>query len=58
MPTAEEFHQYARESLAAAAQALTEAERQTFLQMARTWTEAALQVEAALAPAPVTPAAR
>ena len=41
MPTAEEFQAYLRESLEAAASAKTEAERQAFLQMARTWAQAA-----------------
>ena len=41
MPTAEEFKEYARESLEAAAGAKTEAERLAFLQMAQTWSRAA-----------------
>ena len=42
MPTAEEFQEYARESLQAAANAKTEAERLAFLQMAQTWSRAAM----------------
>jgi hypothetical protein len=41
MPTAEEFQEYARESLEAAASAKTEAAKLTFLQMAQTWSRAA-----------------
>jgi hypothetical protein len=50
MPTPEEFHSYARESLEAAAKAKTEPERQAFLQMARTWTQAAMATQAPYAP--------
>ena len=46
MPDSDEFHQYARECLASAADATTEAERKALLQMARTWTQAAMQIEA------------
>jgi hypothetical protein len=53
MPTAEEFQQYLRESLEAAANATTEAERKAFLQMARTWSEAA--GVAGLSVAPIEP---
>jgi negative regulator of sigma E activity len=51
MSTADEYHQFARESLQAAAQAKTEEERHAFLQMAQTWTAAATQLAAR---APVT----
>jgi hypothetical protein len=48
--TAGEFHQYARECIASAANAVSEGEQKAYLQMARTWTQAALRVEGALTP--------
>ena len=50
MPTPEEYHQYARESLEAAAKAKTEAERQAFRDMARTLDQAAMQMEGSTLP--------
>jgi hypothetical protein len=50
MPTAEEYRQYAAECVAWAKQAATDAERETFPQMAEDWLRAA-----ALLTAPVTP---
>jgi hypothetical protein len=41
-PTAAEYRQYADECLAWAKSAKTDHERDIFLQMAKTWTEAAL----------------
>lgn len=43
--SAQEYHQYARESLSAAARAKTEMERQTYLKLAQTYTQAALHEE-------------
>ncbi len=54
MSTADEYRMYARESMQSAAAAKTEAERRTFLQMARTWEQAALQLEGCDSPPPVS----
>jgi hypothetical protein len=45
MATADEYHEYARECLIAAAKAETEDRRQQFIDIARTWTEAALRLQ-------------
>lgn len=45
MSTPEQYRFYARESVAAAAKAKVEAQRQALLDMARTWELAALQLE-------------
>jgi hypothetical protein len=50
MATAAVYHQYAREAVQSASKAKTEIERQHFLSMARTWTEAALRVEGVVVP--------
>jgi hypothetical protein len=49
MATADEYHQYARECLQWASEAENEEQRKNFLAMARTWTQAALQVAGTLA---------
>jgi hypothetical protein len=43
MPTPDEFRQYADECLHSARDATSEAERKAFLDMARTWTQAAIR---------------
>jgi len=45
MPTADEYHEYARECLIAAATAETEKQRRRFMDMARAWTAAALRLQ-------------
>lgn len=45
MPTPDEFRRYADECLHSAREAKSEAERKAFLDMARTWTQAAGRVE-------------
>jgi hypothetical protein len=45
MTTADEFTEYAKECLRWADEAATEDERQSFLDMARDWTLAALHLE-------------
>jgi hypothetical protein len=45
MSSASEYRQYARECVESAAKASTEVERRTFLDMARTWENAALAIE-------------
>jgi hypothetical protein len=47
MAKADEYYQYARESVAAADEAQSEHERKQFLSMARAWTRAALLLEGA-----------
>jgi hypothetical protein len=47
MPTPDEFRCYADECLDSARDATSEAERKAFLDMARTWTQAALRVQPA-----------
>jgi hypothetical protein len=56
MAAADDYHQYARECLESAARAKTEIERWQFLNMARAWTEAALQLGGTAKP-PVAAAA-
>ena len=48
MTTASEFREYARECLAWADEAETDEQRQSFLNMARDWTLAALRLEGRL----------
>ena len=55
LSTAEQFRQYARESLTSADQAKTEAERQAFLAMARAWTQAAMQLGGTQPSGPLQP---
>jgi hypothetical protein len=45
MATASEYHQYARECLESADRATSENDRKQFINMARAWTVAALQLE-------------
>jgi hypothetical protein len=45
MPTAEEYRRYADECLAWAKQAVTDSERETYLQMAQDWLRAATLAE-------------
>jgi hypothetical protein len=52
METAEEYRQYARECMDWAEQAVSGGEREAFLHMARMWTQAASQIEAACGPRP------
>jgi hypothetical protein len=42
MPITDEFWQYAKEALLSACEAKTEDDRQSLLELARTWTQAAL----------------
>ena len=61
MSTAEEFRQYERECLQSALAATTDQDRQAFLDMARTWERAAVQLEGGIGlppTAPITAAAR
>jgi hypothetical protein len=51
MSTAEEFREYAKECLLSADEAETDDQRQSFLDMARDWTLAALRVEGLMSPA-------
>jgi hypothetical protein len=51
MATAKEFQEFADECMRWAAEARTEDQRQSFLQMARAWTQAALRLEGVLVPA-------
>jgi hypothetical protein len=46
--TAEQYRDFARECLTAAAKAKTEEEREAFLENARMYTQAALQIEGAV----------
>ena len=50
MTTASEFREYAKECLAWADEAETDSQRQSFLDMARDWTLAAMRLEGVLAP--------
>jgi hypothetical protein len=50
MPTPEEYRQYAAECVAWAKEAATDAERETFLQMAEDWLRAAALLTAPVAP--------
>jgi hypothetical protein len=43
MPITDQFWQYAKEAILSAADAKTDEDRQSLLELARTWTEAALQ---------------
>jgi len=43
MPITDQFWQYAKEALLSACEAKTEDDRQSFLDLARTWTQAALE---------------
>jgi hypothetical protein len=43
MPKTDHFHQYAEEAMRWACRAKTEEEKQAYIDLARTWTEAALQ---------------
>jgi hypothetical protein len=45
MSSAEEYHQYARECIEAAATCSDEVQRQAYLEMAKTWENAALAVK-------------
>jgi|tagenome__1003787_1003787.scaffolds.fasta_scaffold20492018_2 hypothetical protein len=45
MSEADEFRRYAEESARAAAQATSEAEKKALIDLARTWTQAAVQIE-------------
>lgn len=45
MATADEYHQYARECLQYASEAQSDHERKQFLNLARAWTQVALQSE-------------
>jgi hypothetical protein len=51
MTTADEYRQYANECLRFADEAETDDNRQSFLDMARDWTLAAMRLEGALHPA-------
>jgi hypothetical protein len=42
MPTTEQFWQYAKEAMLSADEAKTDEDRQRFLDLARTWTQAAI----------------
>jgi hypothetical protein len=55
MTNASEYRQYARECMESAAKASTDVERRTFLDMARTWENAALAIEAQERPAVAAP---
>ena len=46
MSKAEEFRQYAEEAFRWAVEATTEKEKQALIDLARTWTQAAMQIEA------------
>jgi hypothetical protein len=50
MTTADEFRQYANECLQWADEAETDDQRQSFLDMARDWTLAAMRLEVAMIP--------
>ena len=50
MATAKEFQEFADECMRWATDARTEDQRQTFLQMACAWTQAALRLEGVLIP--------
>jgi hypothetical protein len=54
MSQADEFRRYADEALRDAAQAKTEQEKQGFLKLARTWSQAAMKAEAGVVPSPLT----
>jgi hypothetical protein len=45
MSSSDQYHKYARECVVSAAQAKTEIERQTYLDMAHTWARAALEAQ-------------
>jgi glucose-6-phosphate isomerase len=45
MAKADEFLQYAKEAMRSARQSKTEIEKQALIELARTWTQAALQSE-------------
>jgi len=47
MASAEEYHRYAKECLESAARAESEIERNNFMDMARAWTLAALDLDGA-----------
>jgi hypothetical protein len=51
MATADEFREYAKECLQWADEAETDDQRQSFLDMARDWTLAALRLEGVMIPA-------
>ena len=51
MTTAQEYRKFAEECLRWAAEADTEEDRNSFLELARDWTLAALRVEGVLIPA-------
>lgn len=48
MPTADQFWQYAKEALLLACEAETGDDRQSFFDLARTWTQAALEERASI----------
>ena len=50
MSLSDDYRQYASQCLESAAKALTDDERQQFLNMARAWTQAALRLEGAGTP--------
>ncbi len=50
MSKADEFRQYAEEALRWAAQAKDEKQKQALLDLARTWTQAAVQMETPMVP--------
>ena len=50
MAAADDYHQYAEECMRWAVDVATDDDRKAFLDMARAWTEAALQLEGVLVP--------
>jgi hypothetical protein len=48
MPITDQFWQYAKEAMLSACDAKTEDDRQSFFDLARTWTQAALEQRASV----------
>jgi hypothetical protein len=48
MSTADEFRQYAEEAIRGAKQSKTAKEKKALIELARTWTQAAVQIESTM----------